>query len=180
MKLYHGTTEPDLTVLAANSKDREGNPALYLTNNYAYSLFYIRDRKIDFVTCGIHSDGKVYYDEKLPNQLKLLYQGKQGYVYETDTAAQSTKVKGIFVAGSNTEVTDKQFIPDAYQAIQEEIKQGNVIFIPYESLTPEQKATNQEGILWELQTGRALSSAKKAFYREHFPEVFEKLGNKIK
>lgn len=176
MKLYHGTTEPNLKVLAAKSKDREGNPVLYLTDNWAYSLFYIRDREIDFVTCGIHSDGKVYYDEKIPDQLKLLYQGKEGYIYEVDTAAQPTKTNGIYVAGSDTEVTGKQLIPDAYQAILEEIKRGNVIFIPYESLTPEQKVLNHEGILWELQGGSALSPAKEAFYRRYFPKAWESAG----
>lgn len=60
MKLYHGTTVSGLDTLRTKSCDREGNEVLYLTDNWAYSLFYIRERELDFVTCGVGDGGVVH------------------------------------------------------------------------------------------------------------------------
>ncbi len=56
-------------------------PVVYFTPNRAYALFYIRDREINWVTCGVKEDGVIRYDERFPDQLKTIYQGVSGYVY---------------------------------------------------------------------------------------------------
>ena len=176
MKLYHGTLISGLETLAAGSRDRQGNPVLYLTDCYPYSLFYLRDREVDFVTCGVGRDGIVRYDEKFPDQLKLLYQGRAGYVYETEAAAQPGNAPGIWVCRDSVKVTGVRHIPDAYQAITEQIGRGTVEFLPYEALTPEQKRLNHAGILQYLQQ-YPLTPAQKAFYREHFPKAWVEAQN---
>ena len=171
MKLYHGTTVSQIERLRCNSKHHAGNPVLYLTDNRAYSLFYIRDREIDFVTCGVGEDGKVYYDEKFPDQLKTLYEGRSGYIYETDVSAEKYHVRGIWVCSRDARITGMEFIPDVYQVILHEIEKGNVVLLPYESLTEEQKQMNYRGVVDYLRRGQ-LSHAKAQFFRNHFPEAW--------
>ena len=175
MKLYHGTTVSNIERLRSNSKDKEGNSVLYLTDNRTYSLFYIRDREIDFVTCGVGEDGKVHYDEKFPNQLEVLYKGRSGYVYETDVAAEMHRIRGIWICKGDAKVTGVKYIPDVYLAILDEIEKGNVIFLSYERLTENQKRKNHQGVVDYLKRGR-LSPAKKMFFRRYFPEAWEDKG----
>ena len=173
MKLYHATTVPGLDVLKANSHDRDGKPVLYLTDNFSYSLFYIRDREIDFVTCGVREGGIVHYDEKFPHQLETLYEGLSGYVYEVEAEAEATKIKGIYVARGDLTVAGSIQIPDALRAIREEIGKGNVCFLRYESLTEEQKKLNFDGLVQWFASETTMNPRKINFLREHFPEAWE-------
>lgn len=173
MKLYHGTTVSGLEILRPNSVDREGNPVLYLTDNYSYSLFYIRDREIDFVTCGVREGGIVHYDEKFPNQLETLYHGMSGWVYEVEADAKPTKISGIYVTRDNAKVIGKYFIPDALAAIKEAVSQGYVKLFSYEKTTEEQRKLNQEGMVRWFQSDRQMHPKKEAFLRTHFPDAWE-------
>jgi len=172
MKLYHGTTEANLTELYTISRDREGKPVLYLTDNRAYSLFYIRDREIDFVTCGVDSSGIVHYDEKFENQLKLLYQGISGYIYETQQEAESSKINGIYLCRSNVPITKAEYIADAYDAIVQEIEKGSVNVLPYHCLTDEQKKKNHDGIVQYLRNF-SLNAKRESFIRTYFPAAWQ-------
>lgn len=163
MKFYHGTTIQGIKSLSASSCNRDGKSVLYLTDNWAYSLFYIRDRDINFVTCGVGSDGKVHYDEKIPDQLKMLYQGRSGYIYQTDTEAEPTSIRGIWISRKNAPITRCSFIPDVYEAIIEEIKKGTVEFLPFEKLTEEQRKLNHEGALRYFLSGRQMNAKREAF-----------------
>ena len=173
MKLYHGTIVDKIQVLKRNSRDKEKS-VLYLTDNRAYSLFYIRDPKVNFVTCGVGEDGKVYYDEKFPNQLEVLYKGTSGYIYETDVQAQKHHVCGIWLCNTDAWVSGVEYIPDVYQSIMEEIKAGNVVFTSYDMLTSEQKQMNHQGIVDYLHRN-ILTTAQKAFYSNYFPKEWEEV-----
>ena len=177
MKLFHATTVHGLKYLNPNSRDRDGNSVLYLTDNFPYSLFYIRDREIDFVTCGVREGGVVFYDEKFPNQLEVLYKGMSGWVYEVEAETEPTKIRGIYAVRGNAAVTGVTYIPDALQAIQREIEKGSVYFLAYEALSDRQKAMNHEGLVQLFRSGSVVSSRKEAFLREHFPEAWEEAEN---
>ena len=179
MRLYHGTTVKGLDILRANSRDKNGNPVLYLTDNRAYSLFYIREREIDFVTCGVGAEGIVHYDEKIPNQLELLYQGKTGYVYEVEADAEPTKINGIYVTSQDTKITAVTYIPEAYGAICNEIRKGNVEILHYEELTEEQRRLNEEGIRRWLQSEQRMHPKKEMFLRTHFPAAWAEAQNAL-
>lgn len=172
MKLYHGTTVPGIEILGVNSLNREGRQILYLTDNWAYSLFYIRDREINFVTCGVGRDGKVYYEEKFPGQLQTLYRGMSGYVYETHASGVQTKIPGIYVCDQNAAVNGVEYIPDVYDAIGMEIRKGNVVFTSFEGLTPEQIRQNHHGMVLEFLGDRIQNPSRLAFLREHFPKAW--------
>lgn len=171
MRLYHGTTEANIGELRVTARGRDGKAVLYLTDNRAYSLFYIRDRDIDFVTCGVDEKGIVHYDEKFENQLKILYQGRAGYIYETEQEAEPTKVNGIYICKENAAVSKVEYISDAYDAIMEEIEKGNVEFLSYHDLTDDQKTMNHKGAVHMIQNVR-MNPKKEAFIREYFPEAW--------
>lgn len=178
MKLYHGTTVSGLEILRPNSFDRNGDPVLYLTDNFPYSLFYIRDRDIDFVTCGVREGGIVYYDEKFPNQLETLYLDMSGWVYEVEADAEPTKIKGIYLVREEVNVIKKHYVPDAFAAIMEEIRHGNVNLLTYEDTTDEQKALNHEGMIRWFLSDRQMHPKKEAFLQTHFPEAWQEAKGK--
>lgn len=173
MKLYHGTTVSGLEVLRAGSLDRDGNPVLYLTDNFAYSLFYIRDREISFVTCGVGADGTVNYDEKFPDQLQILYRGMSGWVYEVEVEAKPGKVNGIYITQGDAKITGKTYIPDVYEVIRSEIDRGTVKLLAYGDTTQAQRELNREGIVRLFLSDRNMLPKKEAFLRRHFPEAWE-------
>ncbi len=169
MILYHGSTEGGMTVLDPVSRDREGNPALYVTDNYAYGLFYLRDRRTDFVTCGVAGDGKVHYDEWFPDQMKTLYEGRSGWIYEIEAEAQPQRTRGIYIIRAQTAVTGQHHIADAYAAILEEIQKGRVVVRTYEEATAEQLQQYRDGMIRWLRSVENLSAEKAAFYQTYFP-----------
>ena len=179
MRFYHGTAVGGLEVLRANSYDRNGNRVLYLTDNRAYSLFYLRDRDVDFVTCGVGDDGVIHYDEKIPHQLEILYQGKSGYVYEVETDAEPTKINGIYSTSHDLQIVDMEHIPNAYNAICNEIVKGNVDILYYEKLTAEQRALNEEGIRRWFLAEQEMNPKKEAFLRTHFPAAWVEAQNTL-
>lgn len=172
MRLFHGTTEANLQILLPTSRDRQGDPVLYLTDNRVYGLFYIRDREIDFVTCGVDEQGIVHYDEKFKDQLKILYQGKSGYIYATEQDAQASKINGIYTFQGQAKVTSPEYIPDVYEVIRREIELGHVEFLSYEELTEEQRVLNHQGIVHMIKNV-PMNPVKEAFVREYFPDAWE-------
>ncbi len=169
MILYHGTDAAVIHELRPVSTDREGRKIAYLTDNFAYSLFYLRDREIDFVTCGVDKHGVVRYDEKFPDQLRVIYAGRSGWIYEAEADAQPTKTNGIFVCTQAAPVVRAQYIADAYEAICAEIERGHVVLKRFEDLTAQERALNDMGVRMEL--ARDLSPAKRAFFLKHFPNI---------
>ena len=54
---YHGSAAAGIATLETRGEKH----VVYLTDNRAYALFYLRDPQIDFVTCGVTRDGTVRY-----------------------------------------------------------------------------------------------------------------------
>lgn len=83
MTFYHGCSEGGIKVLTPRSAshDGSGRQVVFLTPNRAYALFYIRDRDINYVTCGVTDEGCIRYDERFSGQLETLYKGMSGYLY---------------------------------------------------------------------------------------------------
>lgn len=176
MKLYHGTTVSGLTTLCADSHDGQGNRVLFLTDNFSYSLFYIRDRDIDFVTCGVGSDGTVHYDEKFPDQLSILYSGMSGYIYVVEAEAEKTKVNGIYITSGDAKVTEVHEILDVYEAITKEIEIGNVCIITYDKLTDNQKHLNHQGAVHMIRNC-PMNPSREQFFRMYFPDAWKEARN---
>ena len=121
MLCYHGSPVAGINTLTPPP----GGP-LYLTNNRAYAMFYIRDMEINWVTCGVR-DGVVVYDELFPDQLRTLYAGRGGWLYasENDGFAPGNS-PWIVLADKAVPVVVVEYISDAYEAILREIDAGTV------------------------------------------------------
>ena len=166
---YHGSPVAGIETLAP----QPGGP-LYLTNNRAYALFYIRDMEINWVTCGVRG-GVVVYDEQFPDQLRTLYAGRGGWLYacENDGFAPGNS-PWIVLADKAVPVAAAEFIPDAYEAILREIDAGTVRVDRYESKTPQQLREYNEHLSRTILENRLGADTPKArFIKQYFPEAWE-------
>ena len=177
MRFYHGSTVENLTMLEPVSRGGPARDVVYLTDNRAYCLFYIRDREIDYVTCGVRRVGIVQYEEKFPGQLKEMYSGVSGWCYGVDAEAEPTRIPGIWGSRQAAVVVDRTYIPDVYDAVRGEISRGSVAFLRYEDLTAEPRSLNHQGIVRCFLTDSAMNPQRAAFFRKHFPEAWEEAQN---
>ncbi|MDR0287310.1 MAG: hypothetical protein LBI03_06380 [Clostridiales bacterium] len=67
---YHASNIENLSELLPLSTMRgTGEKVCFFTTTRAYAFFYLRDMDINYVTCGVHDNGIVIYEEQFPNQL---------------------------------------------------------------------------------------------------------------
>lgn len=177
MRLYHGSMVDQLTRIKVFSCDKGGRNVAYLTDSHPYSLFYIRDREIDFVTCGIYSDGKVQYDEKFPGQLEEIYDGISGYCYEVKAEAEQTKTPGVWVCRQDAVVVRREYIENVYDAIMEAHSRGRVSILRYEELSTAQRSLNHQGMVHTFLNADNMHIKRIKFLQNHFPEAWEEAQN---
>ena len=167
---YHGTITAGITKLRAA-------PIVYLTPNRAYALFYIIDKSINWITCGVKEDGAVHYDERFPNQLEKLYSGKCGYLYKCNDTEffTSGKSRDIVVSKSPVAVTEYEFIPDVYQEILNYEKTGAIVVKRYENLSDAEKKDVFDMMVHYIFKNDLLAAngTKAAFIRENFPDAWD-------
>lgn len=146
MRLYHGSFYSNLIVLEPNSRfhDDPTKKVVYLTENKAYSLFYIWDAKHNnlntkYVTCWIKND-IVHYEEQFSDQLFKLYNGVSGYVYYFDNL-QCIKAKEpqMWAIEKPVKVNSCEFIANVYDKILEYEKNGKIVVHRYNELTENER-----------------------------------------
>ena len=171
--LYHGSAAAGIRTLQARGDKR----TVYLTDNYVYALFYLRDPQIDFVTCGVTRDGTVCYEERFPDQLRTLYAGRSGWIYRCEESAQmeKTRVPGIWVSREDVPVAGAEYIADAYEAIVPYLADGKIRVRAFETLSAQERAGNDGAIAEYIRNSGIIreTSPRAAFYRERFPAAWE-------
>ena len=134
---YHGTTVSDITILNNSSKSHwtEEKTVVYLTPNRAYALFYIIDKAINHITCGVDDNGIVNYHEQFPSQLSVLYKGMSGYMYkcEDNSCTTPTATNDVWASTEPVVVCDKEYITDVFEEIKQYEKAGKINIIRYET-----------------------------------------------
>ncbi len=81
-QFYHGSIIKDLNVILANAKSHvDGNKVAYFTTDRVYALVCCRSREENFVTMGV-KDGIQHYYERFPDQLQVLYDREEGFLYQ--------------------------------------------------------------------------------------------------
>lgn len=170
---YHGSVKENLLKLDVISKCNE-NPEIkcaYITNNYAYSLLYIRDMDINIVTAWVGDDGIVYYEEQFKNQLKILYDGLSGFVYHcNDNNFIKSNTNGIYYSTSQIYFDRLEKIDNVYKKINEEIKKGNIIVKKFKDITNERKTFLYRGIANKIIKNNFFKNNKKLrdFYFKYY------------
>lgn len=127
--LYHGSIVKGIATLKACSKANSNvnngklTKGVYLTSNYAYSLFYIWDniknnRNKKYITVYI-KDGICYYEEQFSNQFYEFYNGVSGYVYcvNENLGLIKGKEESFYFSDEDISVTKCDYINDVYEKI---------------------------------------------------------------
>lgn len=182
---YHGSVDGKLERLNVISKchDKPEIKCAYVTDNYAYSLFYLRDMDINIVTAWVNKDGTVGYEEQFENQLETIYKNQSGYIYTCDNSLPFTKAQtnGIFYSTLPIPLVSKKYIKDAYKEIQNEIKKGNIKVMKFKDMNPEKYKGLIEFLSKKIVENNFYEDnpKKRDFYKIHYPKAWD-LANKIK
>ena len=187
MKIYyHGSVNENLNKLETISKCNE-NPEIkcaYITDNYAYSLFYIRDMDINIVTAWVNKTGIACYEEQFENQLEVMYKNKSGYIYscENDNEFIKSKTNGIYYSKNNIELNNKEYIADAYESIQKQIDTGNIIVKYYKDIPNERLDMLYEKVKQKILDNKFFDDNEKLkiFYKTYYSKSWNMALNEQK
>lgn len=179
MSLYHGSVEPGIALLRADSP-LHGNAqqkVLYLTESQPYALFYIWDATHNLkhgkhVTCRL-KDGIVYYEEQFDGQLRAFYKGVSGWMYRIAQTSDMLPVanrEGMWASPRDVVPESKVFIPDVYAEIQRYIKEGRIVV----TRMPDEMRTllrqHLSALIRENDWVNDPECEDARFYREFFPD----------
>ena len=130
---YHGSVIGGLDTILTNAKSHiDGSKVAYFTSDRVYALVCCRSRQENFVTMGLDRNGIQHYFERFPNQLKTMYEGKEGFLYQPISAATLINTKGhTWESPINVPVILAEHIPNVYAEILREEATGNVIVHRY-------------------------------------------------
>ena len=139
--LYHGSVVDGLTAIWAKSKSHvSGEPVAYFTMDRVYALVCCRKRTENFVTMGPDKNGKQHYYERFPDQLKVMYAGRDGYLYTPVSEEGLVRTKGnSFESVMDVPVTLFEHVTDVYAEVLKEERAGNVIVHRYADIDPEEQ-----------------------------------------
>ncbi len=170
--LYHGTILSELKVVKANSRSHtSGKAVAYFTEDRCYALACCRNRSENFVTMSLNRDGVQHYYERFPNQLEILYSGKQGYIYLLDdlNGLQNTKAR-TWESEKDVPVHRCEVIPDVYTEILKEEKNGNIIIRRYSEIDPAEQKMHANYIKAHIKDeGKEM----EYFYLSHFSSLWD-------
>ncbi len=190
--LYHGTVVPNIKIINAVSSlhDWEEQKIVYLTDNRAYSLFYIWDsvhnlKKGKHVTAWI-KDGIVYYEEQFPEQLKAFYDGVSGYLYRVEKNASFCPVQNresMWYSTENAIVERAEYIENVYDELLEYQKTGKLKIIPFEEVEKSRidaLYSRMADSVLERRLTETPNDPDALFYQKYFPLVWEQVKRKSK
>lgn len=138
--LYHGSIMKELDIILANAESHaDGSKVAYFTSDRVYALVCCRGREENFVTMGL-KDGVQHYYERFPDQLKIMYEGKEGFLYRPLSSAGLTNISGhTWKSHADVPVSLYEHVPDIYEEILREEAVGNVIIHRYGEIDPDEQ-----------------------------------------
>lgn len=119
--------------------DRRENVLVYLSNsieklcketNFEHTNPYTKWGPYSF-----NNEGKFVLEEYYPNATVETYKGVSGYIYSVNEVNGLEKLENIphaYKTSIPVKIDNVEFIPDAYEAIMEEVNKGNIILLKYE------------------------------------------------
>ena len=170
--LYHGSVIDGLTTIWAKSKSHvSGEPVAYFTLDRVYALVCCRKRTENFVTMGPDKNGKQHYYERFPDQLKVMYAGRDGYLYTSVSEEGLVRTKGnSFESVMDVPVTLFEHVTDVYAEVLKEERAGNVIVHRYADIDPEEQRQMILSIREEWKRGEFAEYSD--FVYEHFSPLW--------
>ena len=138
--LYHGSIIMGLNTILANAKSHvDGSKVAYFTTDRVYALICCRSREENFVTMGIKGGIQHYY-ERFPEQLKVMYDGKEGFLYQPISSVNLVNTNGhTWESHVDVPVKLHEHILDIFAEILKEEAAGNVIIHRYYEIDPDEQ-----------------------------------------
>ena len=138
---YHGSVIGNLDTILANAKSHaDGSRVAYFTTDRVYALVCCRSREENLVTMGLREDGKLHYFERFPDQLKVMYDGKEGFLYRPISNVSLTNTNGhTWESKVDVPVLLHEHILNVYAEIRKEEAAGNVIIHRYHEIDPNEQ-----------------------------------------
>jgi len=180
MKFYHASNIKGLKEILplSESKNKEDKEKVaYFTPVRLYALSYLRDMDVNHVTIGAGDDNVPECHEFFPDQLKIMYQGRRGYLYTCQNNGNITMAQtaSIWSSKEAVGVVKTEFIDNVYEHIMLEISATNARFISYESLSEETKQeynVNMKDFILERNL-LTINSAQSRFWAQHYPKAWK-------
>ena len=168
---YHGSVIGGLDIILANAKSHaDGSRVAYFSEDRVYALVCCRSREENFVTMG-PKDGIQHYYERFPDQLKVMYAGRDGYLYTPVSEEGLVRTKGnSFESMMDVPVTLFEHVTDVYAEVLKEERAGNVIVHRYADIDPEE----QRQMILSIREGwkRGEFAEYSDFVYEHFSPLW--------
>lgn len=160
------------------SKKRE-NVLVYLSNaieKYCRETGFSYDGKWEkWGSYGFNKDGRQRLEEYYPNALISTYKGVSGYIYSVKAIIDSgfeVQIPDAATSAESVNVTDVEFIPDAYEAILQAEKDGLITIVRYEEMSDKMREWNQQTIKEEYEKAEGHPEYRH-FLRGNFPDIIK-------
>lgn len=170
--LYHGSIKQGLDIILANSTSHvDGSKVAYFTTDRVYALVCCRSREENFVTMR-SGDGVPHYFERFPNQLQIMYAGKQGFLYCPVTSDGLNNTTGnTWESHVDVPVVLHEHIPDVYAELLREEAAGNIIILRYAEIDPVEQKMHANYIRDHLDD--PLHKEYRDFLLQHFSSLWD-------
>ena len=169
---YHGSVIGGLDIILANAKSHaDGSRVAYFTEDRVYALVCCRSREENFVTMG-PKDGIQHYYERFPDQLRVMYEWKEGFIYRPVSCDTLKHTKDhTWESPADVPVVLHEHITDVYEEILREEKAGNVIIHRYEEIDPDEQKKRANDMREYIKNNPQLTY--RDFVIEHFSPLWE-------
>ncbi len=169
---YHGSIIGGLDTILANSKSHtDGSRVAYFTEDRVYALVCCRSREENLVTMGPR-DGVQHYFERFPDQLRVIYGGKEGFIYRPVSSGTLEHTRDhTWESHEDVPVVLHEYVPDVYTAILEEEKAGNVVIHRYDEIDPAEQKDHANHLRDYALNNPQLTY--RDFLIEHFSKLWE-------
>ena len=146
---YHAAQTNGIKVLKPRISNHN-KPLIYFSSKRENTLVYLsnavekycKEKKFKhdgswkkWASYGFNKDGILEIQEYYPNATLETYKGVSGYIYSAKNIENIEKQKDIpyaFHTNTPVKVTFSEYIKDAYEEIQKEIKKGTIVLKKYE------------------------------------------------
>lgn len=153
---YHASQTKDIKILEPRISNHN-IPLIYFSSKRENVLVYLSNavekycKENEFKYDGIWSkwasygftkDGILEIQEYYPNATYETYKGVSGYIYAAENIDNLEKQEDIpyaFHANTNVNIISCEYIRDAYEEIEKEIKKGNIVLKKYDDFIQEKK-----------------------------------------
>ncbi|MCL2199357.1 MAG: hypothetical protein FWB80_10570 [Defluviitaleaceae bacterium] len=179
MMFYHASNIEGLKKILPLSESKnkeEKDKVAYFTPVRLYALSYLRDMDVNHVTIGADDNNMPECLEFFPDQLRIMYQGRSGYLYTCENNGNITVAQSASIWSSKeaVNVVNVEFIDNVYEHILLEIAATNARFVSYESLsekTKQEYIVNMKDFILERNLLK-IDSAQSRFWAQYYPEAW--------